>query len=628
MIVFSDHFPGSAGCICDTFPERPTRSSCLRKWLAALICLLFFSGCTTSAWMVAEEPVADLESERVLSETSFFHAAVTPVPQNPVLSLALVKERDLLFNMHLSSERHIQQFRPRYGFMMLGLTGMAAGLYLTNSSVIDADRMSGRERAILNLSSVSIGSASYLTMRRVGDARPAGESRLLQQTGTIVRRDTIPFRTPPDATASLHVKRGEETLVDDRPVPFHGNTISMHIGQETNLRRLSADDTTGLDVRLTYRDVTLEQHLNVRDIMQEYVEVTVSNVPLRTSPATLSGNIISHVDRQSRFPLLGDAGAHWYRILRAEGLAYIRKEHAEPIWMMADTARIGDQVVLPDQMVFGDLEIERNLPDNRRINPDAIAVVIVNGEYRAPVQMLPNARRTTRLVRLYLTQVLGYYTDNIRVYENMTYSQMRGLLQDSDSLMIGGRHLSPNSSDIFFYYYGHGVTTSDNRFYLVPVDHDPASATRSMISLQDLMDVIADMNAAQTVTVLDTDWSQASVYGPGEDPSIRVRTEDIVALRSLVSGLPDNAAVFWAARPGQRAGAYRGFDGRRAYPYDIHTWYFFHGLKDGRRITGDLVRYLERNVPFTSRRLLDRAQDPGFAGNRELMLVNPRPDAQ
>jgi hypothetical protein len=578
--------------------------------------------------MIAEEPVADPDSERVLSETTFFHPVILPAPQNPVVSLELVNERALLYNMHMASERHIQKYRPRYGYLALGLMGMAAGLYLSNSSVIDADRMSGRERAMLNLASVSIGAASYLAMRPEGEARPAGERRLLQKTGTSVRQDSIPIRPPSNAQALLHVRRGEDTLVDARAMPFNGNTISLHIGQETNIRRLPADDSTGLDIRLTYRNVQYEEHLALEDFMQEYVEVSASSVPLRTSPATLSTNIISHVGSESRFPFLGDVDERWYRVLRSEGPAYIRKEHSERIWLMADTARIGDQVVLPDQVVFGDLEIERNLPDNRRANPDAIAVVIVNGKYDSPVQLLANARRTARLVPHYLAQVLGYYSDNILVYENMTSSQMRRLLQDSDSLMIGGRHLSPHESDLFIYYYGHGIMAPDNRYYLVPVDHDPASGTDDLIPLQDLLDVVADMNAAKTVTVLDTDWSRASVYGPGDDPAIRVRSEDVRALQALMFGLPENAAVFWAASPGQRSGAYSGNNGRRGYPYDIFTWYFFHGLKDGIRTAGDLERYMERNVPFTSRRLLDRAQDPGFSGNRSLILVRERPGEQ
>lgn len=591
-----------------------------------LLLALTLGSCTTSAWMVAEQPVADPDSETTLSEKRFFHPVITPSPQNPVFSLELLNERALLYNMHLASERYIQQYRPRYGYMALGLSGMAMGLYLSNSSVIDADRLSTRERAMLNVAAVSIGAASYLTMKPDGEPRPAGEVRLLQKTGTRVIQDSIPVPLSTDARARLTITRGTENLVDARPLDFRDNAVSFHIGQVTDIRRLPGSDTTGLHLQLEYQDVRFDQYTPLSAFMQEFVEVTTSSVPLRTSPAILSNNIIQHVGSQSRFPFLNDVDDRWYRILRSDGPAYVPKEYSRRIWQVADTARIGDQVVLPDHMVFGDIEIERNLPDNRRANPDAIAIFIINGEYRDPLQHLPNASRTAQLASLYASQVLGYYSDNIRVYENMTYHQMRRLLQQSDSLMIGGRHLSQDESDLFIYYYGHGITDPDNRFLLVPVDYDPAGGTSGLIPVQDLVDTIAGMSTRKSVMVLDTDWSRASVFGTHTDNGVRTGAEEAQALQSVMARLPETAAAFWAASPGQRSGTYSGNSDRVGYPYDIFTWYFFQGLKDGRRTTGDLESYLERNVPFTSRRLLDRAQDPGFAGNDNLILVRDRPD--
>ena len=610
--------------------EHPQASERVRSPLMRIVLAMVFalglSSCTTSAWMVAEQPVADPDSETTLSEIEFFHPVITPSPQNPVFSLELLNERALLYNMHLASERHIQQYRPRYGYMVLGLSGMTMGLYLSNSSVIDADRLSTRERAMLNLAALSIGAASYLAMKPDGEPRPAGEKRLLQKTGTRVFQDTIPVPLSTDAQARLSLTRGTEKLVDARPLDFRDNTVSFHIGQETDIWRLPGTDTTGLHLQLEYQNVRFDQYVALSDFMQEFVEVTASSVPLRTSPAILSNNIIQHVGSQSRFPFLSDVDDRWYRILRSDGPAYVRKEYSRRMWQVADTARIGDQVVLPDQVVFGDIEIERNLPDNRRANPDAIAIVIINGEYRDPLQYLRNASRTAQLVSLYSSQVLGYYSDNIRVYQNMTYDEMRLLLQESDSLMIGGRHLSQDESDLFVYYYGHGITDPDSRFYLVPVDYDPAGGTSGLIPVQDLVDTIAGMSARKTITVLDTDWSRASVFGTHTDNGVRIRTEEAEALQSVMSRLPETAAVLWAASPGQRSGPYSVNNDRVGHPYDIFTWYFFQGLKDGQRTTGGLESYLERNVPFTSRRLLDRAQNPGFSGNGNLTLIRERPD--
>ncbi len=592
-----------------------------------LVAFLFLvvTGCTTSAWMVKEESVRDPDSETVVYESISFQPVVLPSPQNPVLSLELVNERALQYDMHLASERYIQRYRPRYGYLAVSAAGMGLGLYLANSPAIDADRLSGRERAMLNLAALSIGTAGYMAMKPTGDARPAGERRLLQKTGIDIFLDTIPAPLPGNAEAKLSIVRGEDSLVSKRNVSFSDNTISMHLGQKTGIRRLPGTDTTGMSILLEYQNVRYEKHLSLPDFMQEYVEVTSSSVPVRTSPATLNNNIIRHVGSESRFPFLSDVDDRWYRILRSEGPAYIRKNESEKIWQMADTARIGDLIVMPDQLVFGDLAIERNLPDNQRANPDAIAIAIINGDYRPPVRYLPHASRTGQLVEYYLNQVMGYYADNIRVFENMTAREMENFLDDADSLMIGGRYLSMDESDLFFYYYGHAFSGPGDQMYLIPVDYDPGDVSEKIISFESLVDVLKRLRSRQTVLVLDTDWSRASVFGRSTNNDMRQRPAGSEHLEDVLTDLPPGVAAFWSAQPGQRSEAYGGNNGRRGYPYDIFTWYFFSALQDGLRSSGDIEEYLERNVPFTSRRLHDRAQNPGFAGSRDVILV---PDPQ
>ena len=589
------------------------------------ILILVITGCTTSAWMVKEEPVRDPDSETIVYESISFQPVVLPAPQNPVISLELINQRALQYDMHMASERYIQRYRPRYGYLAVSAAGMGLGLYLANSPALDADRLSGRERAMLNLAALSIGTAGYMTMKPTGEARPAGERRLLQKKGIDVFLDTIPASLPGNAEAKLSIVRGEDSLVSERNVSFSDNTITMHLGQETGIRRLPVTDTTGLNILLEYRNVRYEKNLSLSDFMREYVEVTSSSVPIRSSPATLSNNIIRHVGSESRFPFIDDVDDRWYRILHLEGAAYLRKDESEKIWQVADTARVGDRIVMPDQLVFGDLDIERNLPDNRRANPDAMAIAIINGAYRTPVRYLPHASRTGQLVENYLNQVMGYYSDNIRVFENMTAQEMENLLEEADSLMIGGRYLSMDESDLFVYYYGHAFSGPGDRLYLIPVDYDPGDVREKLVSVERLVDTLTRMRSRQTVLVLDTDWSRASVFGRSTQDDMRRRPAGSEYLEAVFSNLPPGMAAFWSAQPGQRSETYGGNNNRRGYPYDIFTWYFFSALQDGLRSSGNIEEYLERNVPFTSRRLHDRAQNSGFAGSRDVILV---PDPQ
>ena len=592
------------------------------KLFFLLLFVVILTGCTTSAWVVEEHPVPDHESEWITSESIFFLEASVPDARNPVLGLELVNERTLNYNRHLVSKRYIQDYRPRYGYLALGLGAAGLGLYLANATSIEAEQLSTRERALLNLTAIGIGTASWMAMKPQGEPRAAGEQRLLQKTDILTLKDTIAVTVPDLPEALLTILRGQDTLVTHRPLSFTGNSLSMHLGQETGLRELDDADTVGLIIQVQHQDVLYENYFPIASFMQRLVEVNTASVPLRTSPVNLGNNIIRHVSTGSKYPYLSDVDERWYRILKTGGPAYIRKDQSRRIWHMADTVGIENLVFQPDQPVFGDLEIERNLPSNPRVNSEGIAIIIVNADYADPVSSLPHGIRTGELAERYLQQALGYYSDNIRVFENMNAQDMEELITGSDSLFIGGRYLSMGESDLFFYYYGHALSNSEDDFFLLPVDYDPGEPENNLIPLDFLMDKVSAIRSRQTFLILDTDWSGNTVFGNIPEPGIRANQAARNRLEetfSRYSGV--NNAFLWAAQPGQQSLPYRNPNNSRERPYDIFTWYFFKALQDGVQTTGDIDNYLQRYIPYTSRRLHDRAQDHGFTGNRELRLV-------
>lgn len=591
----------------------------------ALLMVLWLTGCTTSSWVILPEPEPDPDSETELASVTFIRTIQVPEPQNPVIVLDLVRERQREFNQHLVSQRYIQQYRPRYGYLMLGTAATGLGLYLTNSTGIGAGSLSARERALLNTASVAVGTASFLAMQPSAEPRQAGERRYLQQVESQVLRDTVGVSVPPGRSARLTIRRGEHTLVDDRPVPMHDNRIIVQPALEAGLLQLEEADSTDWVVRIGYEDLLWERVLSVPDFMQSYVQVTAAEVPVRSDPVALSGNTIRHVAAESRFLHLADVNDRWYRVLNQGNPAYIENTQAVKIWRAAGVASAGDLVLSPGAAVFGDLDIERGLPDNRGINPEAIAIVIANGDYGEPLRALPNAARTAELTAHHLNRVMGYYSDNIIVLEDVTEQQMRSLLDQADSLFVGTRHISPAESDVFVYYYGHAYLDDENRLQLLPVDYDPSAARRRSVAFDELAGVLSSLQARQLVLVMDTDLSVGSVYSQSGTPGIRPAGDVLGRLSEPLAASQFPIAVYWAAAPGQTASPYIRRDGQPARPYDIFTWYFFAALKQGASTSGEVEQYLQRQVPFTSRRLHDRPQDPGFIGDRRLRLYPATP---
>ncbi|MDI6400684.1 hypothetical protein QLX67_01665 [Balneolaceae bacterium ANBcel3] len=594
----------------------------IKAMLSVLLASLFFTvSCTTSAWIQDDEPVVNPESEVILQETIRFLPKDMPRPRSPELSLDIVKERELRYYEQLLSRRYIQDYKPRYGLMAAGFTGMTMGLALANTSLINSDSFSGREKVLLNMASLAIGSASLLAMKPDGDPRPADEERFIQRTGIHIVQDTIPYVPVNGDSLRYTIMRGGDTLAYRKNAVPEGEPFTIHLLEESGLQELAHSDTTGIVVQVDFRDVEQTYELSVRSIMQEYVVVRAENTAVRTAPVRITGNIIRHAGSESQFPLLRIEDEQWFRILKRGDVAYIQSDDTELLWKPAENLGFDDRIIQSGQPVFGDLDIERNVPDHRRVNPEGIALVIINGQYAGPVESKPFAERTGELARYYFSQVLGFYSDNILIYENLTEQQMLNLFENSDSLMIGGRQVSMDESDIVVYYYGHAKIGQHDRLFLLPVDYDPSERNRKMVSFDEFVTVVEQLRSRMTLVVMDTDWTTQSVFGDTLDAYVRSNEERMKEFSGSLADPGFHGGIFWAAQPTQQSGTYLSPDGRIRYPYDIFTWYFFKAMQDNSKTAREIRDYLDYNVPFTSRRLHERSQNPVYLGNTGIQIV-------
>jgi hypothetical protein len=78
-------------------------------------------------------------------------------------------------------------------------------------------------------------------------------------------------------------------------------------------------------------------------------------------------------------------------------------------------------------------------------------------------------------------------------------------------------------------------------------------------------------------------------------------------------------AVFFSSRPDQRSGIYSSNNGDQNR-HSIFTYYMAQAIKERNMTMNSIFNHLERNVPFTSRSLYDRPQNPLFFGNGDLGL--------
>jgi len=58
--------------------------------------------------------------------------------------------------------------------------------------------------------------------------------------------------------------------------------------------------------------------------------------------------------------------------------------------------------------------------------------------------------------------------------------------------------------------------------------------------------------------------------------------------------------------------------------HHIFPYFFAKALQERRTEMGSIFQYLQRNIPYTSRRLHDRSQDPQIFGNTSQELIPER----
>ena len=120
-------------------------------------------------------------------------------------------------------------------------------------------------------------------------------------------------------------------------------------------------------------------------------------------------------------------------------------------------------------------DVDINIPRTNMPNPHAVAVAIGNREYQHhDIPRVDFAENDAAVVKEHLIRTLGYREGNILFEPNATKAVLEAIF-GTDAEIRGKLYsvVSPDVSDVFVYYSGHGAPhPSSGRGYLVPVDAD------------------------------------------------------------------------------------------------------------------------------------------------------------
>lgn len=263
-------------------------------------------------------------------------------------------------------------------------------------------------------------------------------------------------------------------------------------------------------------------------------------------------------------------------------------------------------------------------------NPDAVAVIIGNKNYRGKIPPVEFAINDAMAFKQFAIGVLGLQESNVIELNDASLNDMESILGNGRSHMGKlWRWVRPGESDLFVFYSGHGVPgMKDRRAYLLPVEANPDMAEIQGYPLELMYHNLERMDARSVTVFVDACFS-------GESPGGQlVREASGIRVAPKAETSPAAITVITAAKEDQLASW--DVDAQ----HGLFTKYLLEGLggladqqrfgNENSQVTlGELKAYLDREMTYAARRRYGRPQEAMTFGDPMKVIVtlgrNPPP---
>jgi hypothetical protein len=247
-----------------------------------------------------------------------------------------------------------------------------------------------------------------------------------------------------------------------------------------------------------------------------------------------------------------------------------------------------------------------------KANPDDIAVIIGNANYKATAKDIPDvvpAYADAEGMKRYAVQALGIKEENvifIRDAKLIDLVSTFGTADDPKGKLFNW--VKPQASNVFVFYSGHGAPSADGASsYLVPVDAQAALINLSGYNLKTLYANLGKLPAKSVTVVLEACFSGASQSG------MLVKNASPIYQKAMTEIVPANLTVISAGSGNQIA------SWEQDKSHGLFTKHYLLGMAgaadkkpygngDGKVGTDELTAYLKGTMSYMAQRYYGREQ--------------------
>ncbi len=584
------------------------------------ILVFFLPACSGTKWVIQPDPVVDYRSGTVVDSYEYIRQLNEPTPRQPVVQFELRTVNVTEYPQRVESQRYVQRYTPRPGLLAVSLAASAAVFYVANAPNVASEGSFENQKLILNSAGAVLALSGLLAMRPDGKPVATEEKRLLGQTGTVALRDTVSYVSDAVDEARVSVRYKGQVLVDSLRKEFLRGRLVLDLAREVPNLPASGVDPGVLEVTVASRDARSVTDIPVESVLAQYVTVTAESTPLRSGPREVPSNILTDIAQGSQLQYQETYDQQWIRVLYGVASTYVAREDVELVWRAVVPSN-ESLVITEREASFGSIDVEAGIPAASATDPRAFAVLVGNSDFLTGIPRKREASRNVNIVQRYVESAAGVPPNRVLSMVNPERFDFEELFAFGNR-STGLRMRLDDSSKLFVFLSGRGLLAGNDpeSLYLLPSDSRPDDLTIAAVRLADLFRALGRLPFAQCVVVLDTEFGTSSMWDDSRAPASPVPRQVLEEAAASFLNRP-NTALLVGAQPGQFAGAYTSADGKTDNRYGIASYFFVKAIKEHRKTVGDIFRYMDNNVNFTSRLLHNRPQDPMLLGNPDLQIV-------
>lgn len=569
-------------------------------WLLAVLVAFSAVSCSSTNWVVVDEKAADINDYKLESTRYYLQSNNNVSPSQPLISFDLKAINTFEYAQKVKTERYIQRYRPRLGYVLLGLAGAGLSTYAAFSDNLITQPTKPQRYSLLGAGTL-LTSLSLMNMKPLGEPTKTGESRLLRRTGSLTEADTVTVQPYNSNSPSLLIWYGEELLSEKENWNFNGGRVSINLAEEIDASIFSENPDGLIEVEVYYDSLYQEKKVRVDQIFEQFVVVNAQVTALRNNPVVDTQNVLTDLAKGSQLKLVSREG-DWFKVMYGISETWVSADDVNTIWRPSEFASELSVIAIPN-VPFGSVDVERNIPVLGRSSLNSMAFILSNHEYASDRSQRIYGDRDAKLMQEYFIQGFGVRNSNLVKLENAESERAvnRSYTRLANSIAGGDQNLSV--------YINGFAKVIDDKVYLISSTLNE-SGEEQYIDLHKLFRAFDRLSLKSIIVFADLDIvdSQAS-------------EEVLENLASVLTNDNYDAAVLFSAGAGQRSGVFSSSDGPQNR-HSIFTYYLAQAIKERKVTLSAIQEHLERNVPFTSRSLHERPQNPLLFGNSDLELLN------